>query len=97
MSENPNSQLKEISDKLSTLIQITVLGLLKDAKNQREKIVLLANAGLPTARIAELVGTTSNTVSKELSVIRKAQKENGAAEKTQSPAPVEEVAENGKQ
>lgn len=96
MSENPDPQLKEISDKLSILIQLTVLGLLKDAKTQREKIVLLANAGLATGRIAELVGTTSDTVSKELSVIRKAEKENAEAEKAQSQLPIEEVAESAK-
>jgi len=65
---------KEISDKLSTLIQLTVGGLLKDAKNQRERIALLSTAGVPPVRIAEMLGTTSNTVNKELSVIRKAKK-----------------------
>lgn len=76
MSQNkPDLQLKEISEKLSTLIQISALTLLKDTKSQREKIALLSYAGLQPARIAEILNTTSNTVSKELSVMKSNKKD----------------------
>lgn len=70
----PDPQLKEISEKLSTLIQISTAGLLKDAKNQREKITLLSYAGLQPAKIAEILGTTNKTVSKELSIMKGSKK-----------------------
>ncbi len=39
---------------------------------QREQIVLLDSVGLPPREIAELIGTTSNTVSVTLSTLRRA-------------------------
>ena len=64
------STLAEVADKLDTLIRLTAMGLFGE-KTQREKIELLSSAGLQPKEIADLLGTTPNTVSVALSGIRK--------------------------
>jgi DNA-binding CsgD family transcriptional regulator len=63
--DNVLSELKRISRLLTLLVT-------KDL-NQRDKIGLLSTAGLQPKEIADLVGTTANTVSVTLAHIRKQQ------------------------
>lgn len=64
------SNMTEVANKLDTLIRLTAIGLFTD-KTQKEKIELLGTAGLQPKEIADLLGTTSGTVSVTLSGIRK--------------------------
>lgn len=64
------STLAEVADKLDTLIRLTAMGLFGE-KTQREKIEMLSSAGLQPKDIADLLGTTPNTVNVALSGIRK--------------------------
>lgn len=57
--------------KLDQLVRLTTIGITRGLK-QREQITLLNRAGLLPKDIADLLGTTGNTVSKELSTLRKA-------------------------
>lgn len=62
------STLKEVADKLDTLIRLTAIGLFGDSdKTQKEKIETLSTAGLNTKEIADLLGTTPNTVNVTIS------------------------------
>ena len=62
------STLKEVADKLDTLIRLTAIGLFGEGdKTQKEKIELLSTAGLNPKEIADLLGTTPNTVNVTLS------------------------------
>ena len=67
-------QLSEIPKKLDTLIRLFALDVVRDIKIQREQIVTLSDAGLVPKQIAEILGTTSNTVSVALVSIRKKRK-----------------------
>lgn len=67
------SNLMEVAKKLDTLIRLTAIGLFGD-KTQKEKIELLATAGLGAKEIAELLGTTPNTVSVTLSGLKQKKK-----------------------
>ena len=60
----------ELVGKLDVLVRLVAVGLC-EGKAQSEKIVLLDLAGLPPMSIAELIGTTSNTVRVTLSGLRK--------------------------
>jgi DNA-binding CsgD family transcriptional regulator len=51
-----------------------------DGKKQREQIRLLAAAGMDRNEIAELLGTTANTVSVAISTLRKERKLHGRRE-----------------
>ena len=64
---------QEIVDKLDTLIRLVAIGLCGE-KPQLEKIRILASAGLAPRDIADVIGTTPNTVSVALSSLRKANK-----------------------
>jgi DNA-binding NarL/FixJ family response regulator len=64
-----------LTAKLDTLIRLVALGLC-DEKPQRDKIALLAAAGLQPKAIAEMIGTTANTVSVTLSSIRRTSRGN---------------------
>jgi hypothetical protein len=68
---DPVSQV--IAGKLDVLIRLVAMGLCGD-KTQREKINILDMAGLTPKVIAEMLGTTSNTVSVALSGLRKERK-----------------------
>ncbi len=74
------STLAEVAEKLDTLIRLTAIGLFGD-KTQREKIELLSSAGLQPKDIADLLGTTANTVNVALSGIRKKQRKKKAGPK----------------
>ena len=68
-----NSDLQQVIHRLDVLIKLVATGLLVE-KKQREQIKMLSNSGLAPKEIAELVGTTPNTVRVELTAIRKKQK-----------------------
>lgn len=62
-----------LNAKLDTIIKLMVL-LKTEDKNQSEMIWLLSSAGVQPKDIAEMLGTTSNTVRVALSVLRKQKK-----------------------
>ena len=68
-----SNDLPEIIQRLDTLIKLVATSLLAE-KSQREQIELLSKAGLAPKEIAELIGTTPNTVRVALTAIRKAKK-----------------------
>jgi DNA-binding CsgD family transcriptional regulator len=59
--------------KLDTLIKLTTLGLI-EKKSQTEQIILLSKVGFAPKEIADLIGTTPNTVRVGLTHIRKTNK-----------------------
>ena len=69
MDENTKAIVERL-DRLTNLVAIGLLG----GKTQREQIRLLSKGGFPPREIAELVGTTPNTVRVELTAIRKVNK-----------------------
>jgi|GEM_PF-634294 len=81
-------QLSEISGKLDTLIRLSALSLVKGIKTQKDQIALLSDAGFQPKEIADILGTTSNTVSVTLSAIRK---ERAEKERKEGTSPGESV------
>lgn len=65
--------LPELDQKLDVLIRLVAIGVCGD-RTQREKIGMLGMAGLSPKTIADILGTTSNTVSVALSNLRKEKK-----------------------
>ena len=68
-----NEDTREIVERLDRLTNLVAIGLL-GGKTQREQIRLLSKGGFPPREIAELIGTTPNTVRVELAAIRKVNK-----------------------
>jgi DNA-binding NarL/FixJ family response regulator len=64
----------DLAAKLDTLVRLVAIGLC-NGKSQREKIEILASAGLSPKVIAEMIGTTANTVSVSLSQLRRRKRE----------------------
>lgn len=64
----------EVLRRLDAIIKLLTLGSMKD-KTQKEKIVLLDGAGFGPKQIADILATSSNSVSVALSNIRKKGKE----------------------
>lgn len=64
---------EEILNELKKLNKLLVLLLTKD-DSQMDKIVLLSNSGFSPKEIADIIGTTSNTVSVSLNRIKKGKK-----------------------
>jgi hypothetical protein len=62
--------LKRIDDKLSTLIRLESLDIVK-GRPFMEQIELLSNAGLTPAEIAMVLGKTPNNIRVQLHYIRK--------------------------
>ena len=63
----------EIVRKLDTLVRLVATAVCAE-RSQKEKIKILGGAGLTPKEIAELLGTTPNTVSVALSAMRKSKK-----------------------
>jgi DNA-binding CsgD family transcriptional regulator len=61
---------KMLAERLDTLIALVAYGLVQ-GKKQREQIRILCLAGLKPSRIAELLGTTPNTVNVALTSLRR--------------------------
>jgi DNA-binding CsgD family transcriptional regulator len=70
----PNDESKD-GKKIDILTRLVAIGLV-NGKRQREQIKLLSIAGMGPNDIAELIGTTPNTVNVALSVLRKEKKLN---------------------
>jgi DNA-binding NarL/FixJ family response regulator len=80
MSDQFNSdQFNEIISHLGKLTRLVAAGLVV-GKPQTEQIGLLSRAGLQPKEIADIVGTTPNTVSVNLSEARKQNKKKGKKE-----------------
>lgn len=69
------------SEQLETLIRLVAMTVVADKPTLREQIGLLSRAGLQPKWIADLLGTTPNTVSVELSKLRKASGRNKGKKK----------------
>jgi DNA-binding CsgD family transcriptional regulator len=58
--------LRELNENLRTLVRLNALAMIS-GRSQREQIHLLSQGGFTPKQIAELIGTSANTVSVELS------------------------------
>lgn len=67
----PQSTEEQTVEKLDQILRILVSTAIRGLK-QREKIALLDGAGFSPKAIADLLGTSSNTVRVELVALRKA-------------------------
>jgi DNA-binding CsgD family transcriptional regulator len=85
----------EISMKFDKLIRLSALNVVKDLKTQKEQISVLSDANFKPKEIADILRTTSNTVSVTLTEIRK-ERAATKAEEAEAPeaAPVEMPTEN---
>ena len=63
-------ETSEIIDRLDKLIRLVAVGILA-GKSQNEQIDLLSKSGFQPREIADLLGTTANTVRVALSTLRK--------------------------
>ena len=70
MAENVDEQILQELRKMNRLLAVTSL---RDL-SKRERIELLSNVGFPPREIADLIGTTPNTVSVELSKLKRQKK-----------------------
>lgn len=70
----------EVERKLEIIIRLLAAIATRDLR-QRDQIAVLARTGLPPRKIAELVGTSANTVRVELVRIRARKKIRPAAER----------------
>jgi hypothetical protein len=61
-----------IASKLDTLIQLIAVALTENRKGQKEQIRLLALAGIAPGRIAEILGTSGNSVNGAIAKMREA-------------------------
>jgi DNA-directed RNA polymerase specialized sigma24 family protein len=66
----PRGPAHEITERLDTIIRL-LAGSIGIGRPQRERIALLSGAGLPPREIAQVLGTTSNTVRVALAGIRR--------------------------
>jgi DNA-binding NarL/FixJ family response regulator len=66
----PKSFEESVLEKLDDLLRVLTISVAKGMK-QGDQIALLARAGLSPKKIADLLGTTSNTVNVALSNLRK--------------------------
>jgi len=64
-------QFKILKDKLEIIIKLLSHNLVKDLKYQKDKIIMLSSIGYKPSEIAEMLGTTANTVRVTLSEARK--------------------------
>lgn len=60
-----------IASKLDTLIRLQATSMVERFGTQRERISFLSKAGLGPKTIAEILGTTSNTVSVALAKMKR--------------------------
>jgi DNA-binding NarL/FixJ family response regulator len=72
-----SNDLQPITQRLDTLIKLVASSFLS-GKKQQEKIELLSRVGMAPKEIAELIGTTPNTVRVALVAIKKSNKKRGA-------------------
>lgn len=63
-------EFQTLLEKLDIIIRLLVFSLI-EGKRQKEQLLLLSKAGFQPKRIAEMLGTTPNTVRVALSNLRK--------------------------
>lgn len=76
----PKSTEQLVLEKLDQLLRVLAISVTKGMK-QNEQIVLLDRAAFPPKEIANLLGTTRNTVSVALTNLRKANPKKRKAER----------------
>lgn len=69
-----DKQFKELKDKMDVITKLLALNIVKDVKVQKDQIITLSSFGLQPSQIADLLGTTANTVRVTLSTARKRKK-----------------------
>jgi DNA-binding NarL/FixJ family response regulator len=69
-----------IAAKLDILIRLQATALVDRFQTQRERIMFLSRAGLTPKAIADILGTSPNSVSVALSKMKKGAANNGSAE-----------------
>jgi DNA-directed RNA polymerase specialized sigma24 family protein len=72
----PKTFEDSVLTKLDNLLRVLTVSVTKGMK-QAEQIALLDRAGFPPKEIANLIGTTGNTVNVALSNLRKGQEKKG--------------------
>lgn len=77
----------EVSAKLDTLIRLSALNVVKGMETQKEQIAALSDAGFQPKQIADILRTTSNTVSVSLTAIRKERASAKAEEEKKEESP----------
>ena len=75
----------ELSTMVGILMRLLALSIVENKETLRQKIELLGRAGLKRKCIAELLGTTANTVSVQLSRERRA-KSRKSRKRSQEPS-----------
>jgi DNA-binding CsgD family transcriptional regulator len=65
---------EEVLQRLDVLIRLQAAALTMTIESSKEKILFLSNAGLRPTLIADILGTTTNTVNVTLSKSRKPSK-----------------------
>lgn len=71
----PNEESYDFSKKIDTFNRLLAISLV-NGKRQRDQIRLLSVAGMGPKEIADLIGTTPNTVNVALTALRKENKLN---------------------
>lgn len=66
----PEPELQEVVRRLDRLIRLIAFSLI-EGKKQKDQLLLLSRAGFEPKDIAEIIGTTPNTVRVGLSSLRK--------------------------
>jgi DNA-directed RNA polymerase specialized sigma24 family protein len=74
-------QLSEISKKLDVLMRLSAINITKGLKF-KQQVAVLSDTGFQPRKIADMLGTTANTVSVTLHEIRKERKEKESKEET---------------
>ena len=62
---------EEITKRLDIIIKLLAMNLMQGKETQKDKIIQLSKLGLQPKEIANILGTTSNTVRVTLSAARK--------------------------
>ena len=68
--KNQDEGMSELIERVDRLIRVAALSLVENRK-QKDQIRVLTLAGFKPTEIAELLGTTPNTVSVAISVLRR--------------------------
>ena len=74
MVEKSDNDVTEIRSKLDVIIRLLAANSISEDRSIKDNAVALSRSGLTPKEIAEILGTTSNTVSVALSTARKGKK-----------------------
>jgi DNA-directed RNA polymerase specialized sigma24 family protein len=87
-AKKADPQLSEISKKLDVLVRLSAINVTKGLK-LKQQVTVLSDAGFQPRQIADMLGTTANTVSVTLHGIRKERKEKESKEESSPEKSVE--------